>query len=611
MTQRRCSRSRALRSAGAPLLGPARRVPAAAHPQSGARPIRRRARGAAGARVLDVGCGGGLLCESARARRRERHRHRSRAGHDRSGAPARRRAGPQHRLSRLRCGDARRAATTWSPAWRCSSTCRIRRRWSRRSRGWCGRAATLFISTINRNLKSFLLAIVGAEYVLRLIPRGTHEYERLIRPAELGRWARAAGLEAARDRGPRIRSVHGALPPEPRSVRQLSDAPAAQRAAVVSRAGVRLRRAVRSRRHAARHRARHGRGHERAARRSSISKPLPFATIRPFVSHGANALVRLGFPDSPDDEFAVLRERFLAIYRECLAKDTVLFAGTAEMLGALEAPGIPWGIVTNKPTWLTEPLLEALSCARASVSLVCGDTFPERKPHPRRCCMPLRELRVAPENCLYVGDAERDIVAARAAQHARAGRALRLHRAAGRYRRVAGRRLHRLAARSSALAASKSRNELTTLSIRADRRCSFGGLLGFVLGQALARRRAASDEMQPARHVRARSPARACARTTSCSCSSRANRSGREQAIAQGTLKEREAPSSSWSSRCARRWRRPSCRCRRSSASGATPSRRCACRSKASRAATRSCSARRAISSRRCAGPKCAAAGAR
>jgi 2-polyprenyl-6-hydroxyphenyl methylase/3-demethylubiquinone-9 3-methyltransferase len=53
----------------------------------------------------------------------------------------------------------------------------------------------LFVSTLNRSLKSFLLAIVGAEYLLKLIPRGTHEYERLIRPAELARWARAAGLE--------------------------------------------------------------------------------------------------------------------------------------------------------------------------------------------------------------------------------------------------------------------------------------------------------------------------------------------------------------------------------------------------------------------------------
>ncbi|HZC87574.1 MAG TPA: bifunctional 2-polyprenyl-6-hydroxyphenol methylase/3-demethylubiquinol 3-O-methyltransferase UbiG [Steroidobacteraceae bacterium] len=55
----------------------------------------------------------------------------------------------------------------------------------------------LFVSTINRNLKSFLLAIVGAEYVLRVIPPGTHEYERLIVPSELARWARAAGLTLA------------------------------------------------------------------------------------------------------------------------------------------------------------------------------------------------------------------------------------------------------------------------------------------------------------------------------------------------------------------------------------------------------------------------------
>ncbi len=59
----------------------------------------------------------------------------------------------------------------------------------------------VFVSTINRTLRSFLLAIVAAEYVLRLIPRGTHEYERLIRPAELARWARKAGLELCAIRG--------------------------------------------------------------------------------------------------------------------------------------------------------------------------------------------------------------------------------------------------------------------------------------------------------------------------------------------------------------------------------------------------------------------------
>jgi 2-polyprenyl-6-hydroxyphenyl methylase/3-demethylubiquinone-9 3-methyltransferase len=55
----------------------------------------------------------------------------------------------------------------------------------------------VFVSTLNRNLKSFLMAIVGAEYVLRLLPRGTHEYERFIRPSELAQWSRAAGLELA------------------------------------------------------------------------------------------------------------------------------------------------------------------------------------------------------------------------------------------------------------------------------------------------------------------------------------------------------------------------------------------------------------------------------
>ena len=53
----------------------------------------------------------------------------------------------------------------------------------------------LFFSTLNRNLKSFLLAIVGAEYALRLLPRGTHEYAKFIRPSELEQWARSAGLE--------------------------------------------------------------------------------------------------------------------------------------------------------------------------------------------------------------------------------------------------------------------------------------------------------------------------------------------------------------------------------------------------------------------------------
>lgn len=144
-------------------------------------------------------------------------------------------------------------------------------------------------------------------------------------------------------------------------------------------------------------------------------EPLPFTTVRPFVSHGANALVRLGFPTVPEPEFAVLRERFLAIYRDGLARETALFEGMPELLGELENADVPWGIVTNKPTWLTEPLLEALELRSRVGSLVCGDTFPERKPHPRPLLHAASELGIAPQACVYVGDAERDIVAARAA----------------------------------------------------------------------------------------------------------------------------------------------------------------------------------------------------
>jgi 2-polyprenyl-6-hydroxyphenyl methylase/3-demethylubiquinone-9 3-methyltransferase len=59
----------------------------------------------------------------------------------------------------------------------------------------------VFFSTLNRNPKAFLFAIIGAEYVLRLLPRGTHEYERFIRPSELGRWCREAGLALQTSRG--------------------------------------------------------------------------------------------------------------------------------------------------------------------------------------------------------------------------------------------------------------------------------------------------------------------------------------------------------------------------------------------------------------------------
>jgi len=144
-------------------------------------------------------------------------------------------------------------------------------------------------------------------------------------------------------------------------------------------------------------------------------EPLPAATIRPAVSHGAMRLVALGFPEAAGDDFEALRLRFLELYAANLAVGTRLFPGFDTVLDSLEARGLPWGIVTNKPGWLTDPLLAALGLDRRAACAVSGDTLAERKPHPLPLLHAARLLRVEPERCVYVGDAERDIQAGRAA----------------------------------------------------------------------------------------------------------------------------------------------------------------------------------------------------
>lgn len=144
-------------------------------------------------------------------------------------------------------------------------------------------------------------------------------------------------------------------------------------------------------------------------------EPLDAATIRPVVSHGAMRLVSLGFPGAAGDEFERLRLRFLDLYAQNLAIGTRLFPGFEDVLALVEARGLPWGIVTNKPGWLTDPLLAALGLAGRAACIVSGDTLAERKPHPLPLLHAADVIGVAPGRCLYVGDAERDIQAGRAA----------------------------------------------------------------------------------------------------------------------------------------------------------------------------------------------------
>jgi phosphoglycolate phosphatase len=142
---------------------------------------------------------------------------------------------------------------------------------------------------------------------------------------------------------------------------------------------------------------------------------LGFAGLRSQVSHGAIALVRAGFPDATGAAFELLRQRFLQLYSQRLAEQTRLFPGFEALLLGFEARRLPWGVVTNKPGWLTEPLLEALGLRRRAGCVISGDTLPERKPHPRPLLVAAAELGVSPAHCLYVGDALRDVQAGVAA----------------------------------------------------------------------------------------------------------------------------------------------------------------------------------------------------
>ena len=144
--------------------------------------------------------------------------------------------------------------------------------------------------------------------------------------------------------------------------------------------------------------------------------PIPLEIIRPYVSQGALVLTRLGFSEQvPESEIEPLRLRYLDHYRTIVADDSVLFDGLEEVLNTLEKRNIPWGIVTNKPKWLTTPLLEQMTLDERAAVVICGDTLDKRKPHPLPLIVAAETIGIACEDCVYIGDDPRDIAAGRAA----------------------------------------------------------------------------------------------------------------------------------------------------------------------------------------------------
>ena len=143
--------------------------------------------------------------------------------------------------------------------------------------------------------------------------------------------------------------------------------------------------------------------------------PQPYAAVRPIASHGARGLVSLGFGiDKTHPRFEEFRLRFLDHYEHSFADETVLFDGINELITALHARGLAWGIVTNKPMRFTDRLVPALPFAVPPAVVVSGDSVGVAKPDPAPMRHAAAQLGIAPEHCLYVGDAERDIQAGHA-----------------------------------------------------------------------------------------------------------------------------------------------------------------------------------------------------
>lgn len=140
--------------------------------------------------------------------------------------------------------------------------------------------------------------------------------------------------------------------------------------------------------------------------------------IRSQVSEGGRAMVHLLYPQLALDsaELWQYRQQFLDIYEQNICVDTTLFDGMNELLLDLEQRGIAWGIVTNKPRYLTELLLKSLNLTERCAVLVCPEDVSKTKPDPEPMYLACKQLDIAPEQCIYVGDHPRDIDAGRNAQ---------------------------------------------------------------------------------------------------------------------------------------------------------------------------------------------------
>ena len=130
------------------------------------------------------------------------------------------------------------------------------------------------------------------------------------------------------------------------------------------------------------------------------------------VSNGARALIEFGFSKPLEEAHTLdLIAQFLSDYAEHVADQSELYAGMADVLDLCAENNIVWGVITNKPLELSRALLEGLGILNSCSILLGGDSLPVKKPDPAPMLHSCMVLNLAPSECLYVGDHERDILA--------------------------------------------------------------------------------------------------------------------------------------------------------------------------------------------------------
>ncbi|MBE1159991.1 phosphoglycolate phosphatase [Dyella acidiphila] len=148
---------------------------------------------------------------------------------------------------------------------------------------------------------------------------------------------------------------------------------------------------------------------------AEVDAPVPpYAMVREVVSRGSRAILRCAFEET-DEQLLERMPRYLELYHSMMCRHTHPFEGIDALLDSLEANGVAWGIVTNKPGYLTDDLVRQIGWGERVCAVVSGDTLPVRKPDPAPVLLACERAGLDPARCLFVGDDRRDVQAGNAA----------------------------------------------------------------------------------------------------------------------------------------------------------------------------------------------------